>query len=88
MICQVLSCMETHTLPVLPVPTIVIKMINSIISTFDWVEYNGRAKMKWVSWSKVCKHVKEGRVGILDIGEVKKVFHMKFSWCILLIDNL
>lgn len=44
--------------------------------------------MKWGAWSKVCKPVEEGVACIKDLNDVKKFFHMKFFWRIMMVDNL
>lgn len=62
--------MATHTLVVLSVPLIVIRNINSILSSFLWGESNGRVKMKWCTWSKVCKPLDEKGVGVRDLNDV------------------
>ncbi|XP_040990944.1 uncharacterized protein LOC121238169 [Juglans microcarpa x Juglans regia] len=43
---HVLSSMASHLMAVLEVPQIVLKKINSILSTFFWGEHNGKAKIK------------------------------------------
>ncbi|KAG2682183.1 hypothetical protein I3760_11G180000 [Carya illinoinensis] len=77
---HVLSCMATHTLAVLAVPKMVLRKINTILSSFLWGENNGKGKRKWCSWDKVCKPVSKGGVGVRDLAKVQKSFHMKFAW--------
>lgn len=43
---------------------------------------------KWILWAKVCKPMEEGGVVIQDMGEVMKVFHMKFVWRLMSADDL
>lgn len=57
---HVVSSMATHTIAVLPVPIMILKKINSILSIFLQEESNDGGKMKWCAWSKVCNPVEEG----------------------------
>lgn len=88
MIRHFLSCMASHSLVITPVPKMVIMKINAILSSFFWRESNGRGKIKWGAWSKICKLVEEGGVGLGDLNDVKKSFHMKFVWHLMTIENL
>ncbi|XP_057965296.1 uncharacterized mitochondrial protein AtMg00310-like [Malania oleifera] len=85
---HVLTCMVTHLLVVLDIPKAVHKNMNSILSTFFWGEINGKPKVKWCSWSKLCKPTSEGGLGVCDFGEVQKSLHMKFAWRLMTLDNL
>ncbi|KAF5468900.1 hypothetical protein F2P56_013011 [Juglans regia] len=85
---HVLACISTHMLAVLNVPLRVFKKLNSLLSTFFWGELNGRPRMKWISWEKVCKPYKEGGPGMRNFDEVQRSLHMKFAWRLLTVDNL
>lgn len=75
---HVLSCMLTHTLAVLPVPRLITNQINSILSSFLRGENNGRNKKKMESMVKTVQTDGEGVIGVLDLGDLKKLLHIKF----------
>ncbi|KAG2411216.1 hypothetical protein I3760_Q020700 [Carya illinoinensis] len=66
----------------------VLRKINTILSSFLWGENNGKGKRKWCYWDKVCKPVSECGVGVRDLAKVQKSFHMKFAWRLMAVDNL
>lgn len=88
MIRHVLSRMASHTFVVSPVLKMVITRINVSLSTLFWDESNDIRKRKWSAWTKICKPVEEGGAGIRDMQNVKRAFHMMFSWRLLTVDNL
>lgn len=77
--------MATHIIVFLPVPSVMIQKIHSILSTFFWGENNGKGKKKWGASHELCEPVEEG--GIRDMGDIMKAFRMKFSCCLLFEDN-
>ncbi|KAJ0074622.1 hypothetical protein Patl1_37562 [Pistacia atlantica] len=85
---HVLACMSTHLLAVLNVPMKVFSRLNSLMSTFFWGDLNGKPRMKWCVWDRICKPYKEGGLGIRNFHEVQRSLHMKFAWRLVTVDNL
>ncbi|KAJ0088691.1 hypothetical protein Patl1_32423 [Pistacia atlantica] len=85
---HVLACMSTHLLAVLNVPMKVFSRLNSLMATFFWGDTNGKQKMKWCAWDRICKPYKEGGLGIRNFHEVQRALHMKFAWRLVTVDNL
>ncbi|KAJ0086550.1 hypothetical protein Patl1_07518 [Pistacia atlantica] len=85
---HVLTCMSTHLLAVLNVPMKVFSRLNSLMATFFWGDTNGKQKMKWCAWDRICKPYKEGGLGIRNFHEVQRALHMKFAWRLVTVDNL
>ncbi|KAJ0095449.1 hypothetical protein Patl1_15066 [Pistacia atlantica] len=85
---HVLACMSTHLLAVLNVPMKVFSRLNSLLSTFFLGDLNGKPRMKWCAWDRICKPYKEGGLGIQNFHEVQMSLHMKFAWRLVTVDNL
>ncbi|XP_040991014.1 uncharacterized protein LOC121238253 [Juglans microcarpa x Juglans regia] len=85
---HVLACITTHLLAVLNVPLKVFKKLNFLLSTFFLGELNGRPRMKWCSWDRICKPYKEGGFGMRNFDEVQRSLQMKIAWRLLIVDNL
>ncbi|XP_040995112.1 uncharacterized protein LOC121241423 [Juglans microcarpa x Juglans regia] len=77
---HVLSSMATHLLVVLHVPTVVIKSLNRLLSSFFWGESDGKDRRKWVAWKEICRPIDEGGLGIRDFRDIQRALHMKLAW--------
>lgn len=83
-----LSGLPLHILAVINVPKETLDWINSILANFLWGEVEGRRKLHWRSWSKICKLTNEGGLGLRDLHEVQKSLHMKFAYRLLTTEGL
>ncbi|KAG6624967.1 hypothetical protein CIPAW_16G063000 [Carya illinoinensis] len=66
----------------------IISHINSLLASFWWGEVEGKRKVRWCSWGKVCKPTSEGGLGVRDIKDVQKSLHMKLAFRLLTSNNL
>lgn len=70
--------MSVHLLSVFSVPKSDFTTLNSILSSLRWGEVNGRTRIKWCSWEKICKSV-IGGLGVQSFVEVQRSLYTKFT---------
>lgn len=60
-----------------------VKDIESVFANFPWASPDLSRKMHALSWDKVCKPYKEGKLNIQRVKEMNEMGIMKHLWWII-----
>ncbi|XP_074310062.1 putative mitochondrial protein AtMg00310 [Silene latifolia] len=72
---------------VFKIPTTFCDELRSMVSAFWWGSDNGRRKMSWVAWSKMCKPKCRGGLGFRDFAKFNKALLGKQAWRLMTNDT-
>ena len=77
---SVLQAIPTHQMSCFKIPKKMLDAINSIASNFWWGHTNGKNKIHWLSWSKLCKGKFCGGYGLRDLHKFNLALLAKLGW--------
>ncbi|XP_074293729.1 uncharacterized protein LOC141620871 [Silene latifolia] len=83
----VAQAMPTYAMSVFKIPTIFCDELRSMVSAFWWGSDNGRRKMPWVAWSKMCKPKCRGGLDFRDFAKFNKALLGKQDWRLMTNDT-
>ena len=63
----VAQAIPTYTMSVFKLPNTLYDELTSMVRTFWWGQSNGRNRMVWLSWDKMCAPKKDGGLGFRDL---------------------
>ena len=63
----VAQAIPTYTMSVFKPPNTLCDELTSMVRSFWWGQSNGRQKMAWLSWEKMCTPKKDGGLGFQDL---------------------
>ncbi|GLT28935.1 hypothetical protein SLA2020_038370 [Shorea laevis] len=64
---SVLSALPIYFMSVFKIPKIVLHELVCIQRNFLWGHKEGKSRLAWLSWDKVCRRRKEGGLGVPDL---------------------
>lgn len=64
---SVAMAMPVFTMSCFKLPKTTCKNLTSAMASFWWNDQDGKNKMHWVSWEKMCMHKKNGGLGFRDL---------------------
>ena len=62
----VAQAIPTYTMSVFKLPDFLCDEMTSMVRKFWWDQKEGRNKMAWLSWEKMCTPKKDGGLGFRD----------------------
>lgn len=80
---SVVQSMLLHCLTIYSGPVKLIKDLEKWMRNFIWSGYINQRKLVTVSWSKVCKPIKEGGLGVKNLSDINEEGNLKNCWDIM-----
>lgn len=74
---HVLSSMPLHLFHVLRPLVMVVQCLERLFTQFLWGDSEGRRRIYWCRWPKVCYPVDEGGLGIRSFDDMEEAFEIK-----------
>lgn len=74
---HVLSSMPLHLFHVLRPLVMVVQCLEQLFTQFLWGDSEGRRRIYWCRWPKVCYPVDEGSLGIRSFDDMEEAFEIK-----------
>lgn len=85
---SVLSVVPLYNLSFMPIPVMVAKEITSLQCKFSWGGDGDSKKTAWIKWKDLCKHKKEGGLGLKNVQLFNKALLCKWIWRFLQEDEV
>ncbi|KAL9667161.1 hypothetical protein QQ045_001510 [Rhodiola kirilowii] len=76
---SILSSMSMHCMAILPVPKMVLRRIESIMSNFVW-DQGGSKRKHWIGWPQICRSKSMGGLGVHSLEDIALAFKGKLAW--------
>lgn len=73
----VLYSIPLHIIFVIKLPKTTIKQIEQLMANFFWSDGEGKKKMHWIAWWKLCFPTLEGGIGFRSIQDISRAFGVK-----------
>ena len=70
----------TYTMSVFKLPDTLCDDLTSIVLRFWWGQSNGKNKMAWLSWNKICTPKQDGGLGFCDLPAFNLALLAKQGW--------
>ena len=76
----VAQAVPTYTMSIFKIPKQICEDINSVLARYWWGQLQGENKVHWMSWSRLCKSKKMGRLDFRDLHAFNLSLLTKLAW--------
>ncbi|KAJ3696581.1 hypothetical protein LUZ61_000286 [Rhynchospora tenuis] len=80
---SVLTSIPVYCMTMEMLPKKIIKEMNSLMAKFFWGKTNQTRYLSFIAWSKICKPVQMGGLGVKDLQMFGEALFMKIVWALM-----